>query len=239
MTTQYPVFITVRDRVTCLAALVQWLESAGQERIYLLDNDSTYPPLLDYLAASPHTVVRLGANVGHRAAWESGAIAAVCGDREHFVVTDPDVVPVEECPADALDVFREILDLIPDCSKAGFGLRIDDLPVGFTFRNDVVAWESRFWTNELAPGIYAAPIDTTFALHRPGTPYQLTGAVRTGMPYVARHLGWYVDSGDPSDEDAYYQAHARRDSTHWSKPSLPAWYRDQRRAERRAVARAG
>ncbi|HVS43718.1 MAG TPA: glycosyltransferase family 2 protein, partial [Candidatus Dormibacteraeota bacterium] len=83
----HPVFITCRDRVTALRALVRWLEGAGCTRIHLVDNQSTYPPLLDYYAATPHTVIRLRDNLGHRAAWESGAVREHAAG-EHYVVTD-------------------------------------------------------------------------------------------------------------------------------------------------------
>ena len=52
-----PIFINCRDRITCLSVLVDWLEKAGHENIYLLDNDSSYPPLLEYYEQTPHTVV--------------------------------------------------------------------------------------------------------------------------------------------------------------------------------------
>ena len=67
-----PVIIIVRDRLKPLALLVDWLERAGAQRLVLLDNDSTYPPLIDYLAASPHDVRLLGRNLGHRSPWLSG-----------------------------------------------------------------------------------------------------------------------------------------------------------------------
>ena len=59
-----PIIINCRDRLGSLVELVDYLERAGQDRIYLLDNDSAYPPLLEYLAHSPHEVVRLGRNAG-------------------------------------------------------------------------------------------------------------------------------------------------------------------------------
>ena len=45
MAEQVPIFINSRDRVTPLRELVEWCEHAGQTRIYLVDNDSTYPTL--------------------------------------------------------------------------------------------------------------------------------------------------------------------------------------------------
>lgn len=37
------VFIARRDRLTGLRDLVAWLETTNQDRIYLLDNQPTYP----------------------------------------------------------------------------------------------------------------------------------------------------------------------------------------------------
>ena len=58
-----PIFINCRDRVTPLRDLVAWLERAGHQRIILVDNDSTYEPLLEFYEQSPHEVVRLGQNL--------------------------------------------------------------------------------------------------------------------------------------------------------------------------------
>ena len=59
----YPVFIVCRDRFTCLVGLLDWLESVGQaDEIYLLDNDSSYAPLLEFYEQTRHTVIRTGGN---------------------------------------------------------------------------------------------------------------------------------------------------------------------------------
>ena len=92
-----PIFIICRDRLTPLAALVQWLERTGCECIYLLDNDSAWPPLLEYYERSPHSVIRLGVNAGHLAPWELGIVERYAR-HERYVVTDPDVVPDDSCP---------------------------------------------------------------------------------------------------------------------------------------------
>ena len=94
-----PVFILCRDRLTPLQELVGWLESAGFEEIRLLDNDSAYPPMVEYLAASPHEVMSLGRNVGKHALWLDRRFDRLI-DRRPFVYTDPDVVPDADCPRD-------------------------------------------------------------------------------------------------------------------------------------------
>lgn len=220
--TTYHVIINVRDRLASLVPLVDWLERAGNAEIWLLDNGSTYEPLLDYLAASPHHVRRTHANLWHTAPWLSGLVPEL-NRHAPIVVTDPDVVPDEACPLDALDHFAAVLEAHPDIAKVGFGLRIDDLPAHYAHRDTVVAWEQKYWEHEVQPGLYAAPIDTTFAMYRAGVGYVLDPALRTGAPYLARHLGWYEDSAHPSDELLHYRAHADPLTTNWEGERAPAW----------------
>jgi hypothetical protein len=115
----------------------------------------------------------------------------------------------------------------------GFGLRIDDLPAAYAHRDAVIAWEQRFWQDEVEHGVFRAPIDTTFAMTRPRVGYVLEPALRTGPPYVARHLGWYVDSAHPTDELLYYRSHADPLVTNWEREDAPAWKLKQLLDERR------
>jgi hypothetical protein len=147
-------------------------------------------------------------------------VASVSG--APFVVTDPDVLPDPDCPWDVIAHFQQILDRHRDADKVGFGLRIDDLPSGFPHRDAVVRWETQFWQNEVEPGVFKAEIDTTFALYRPGRDHKKYNALRTGAPYVARHLPWYVASDSVTDEDRHYRAHADPAITSWIGDGLPA-----------------
>jgi hypothetical protein len=197
----FPVYITVRDRVADLRALVEWLERAGHRRIVLLDNASTYPELLDYLACSPHPVCHFPVNGGARVLWDAG-LAPQC---EWFVLTDPDVVPTGECPVDAVAYLQALLLRYSDYPKAGLGLCLDDVPPGTD--PGLLAWERELVSGqgvsrELEPGVWGSLIDTTFALYRPGAPASVQ-AIRTGAPYQARHMGWYAELA-PTAEDVYY-----------------------------------
>jgi hypothetical protein len=211
---RFPVFINARDRVSCLRTLVGWLEKAGVQRIVIVDNASTYPPLLDYLDRSPHQIVRLRENLGQLAPWRSGAIAAYAGDSDFFVETDPDVVPDADCPTDALEYLYDVVYTFPEYVKAGLGLRIDDLPRRYPHAETVRRWESRFWREEFRPGLYVAPVDTTFAMYRPRTGPTMEPALRTGPPYVARHLPWYAGRRH-SREDRYYLQRAIPGINNW------------------------
>lgn len=214
-----PVFIICRDRVTCLRRLIAWLERAGHDRIYLVDNQSSYPPLLEYLHTCPHTVIPLKENFGPLAVWRTNLLSTLRIE-EPYVVTDPDVVPDDACPPDAIDFFERVLDRFPAFDKVGFGLHIDDIPEAHKFRDAIIRWERPFWEKEIDTALYAAHIDTTFALYRPGVPFKKTECIRTGAPYLARHTPWYSDVDDLSDEDAYYCTRLNAADSYWSGREL-------------------
>lgn len=228
-----PIFVIVRDLLSPLQQLLGWLERAGHERVVLVDNASSYPPMVDYLAATTHPVVRCGWNMGHRSPWLSGAVFDIAQD-EPYVVTDPDIVPDDDCPLDAIDYFADVMGRHPHVHRVGFGLRIDDLPDHYAPKADVISWESPFWHNEVSAGLYSAPIDTTFALARVARPSSMP-SIRTGPPYIARHLPWYDNTAEPSEELLYYREHSDRSLTHWTRPVIPGRERlliDRQIAER-------
>jgi hypothetical protein len=210
----FPVFIIVRDRVTTLAKLVASLERAGQQRIVLVDNSSTYPPLLEYLAKTPHEVVRTGRNDGPSSPWTSGLVGATS---TRYMVTDPDLYPDPICPPDFVAALSEALDTLGPrgVAKIGMGLRIDDLPPT-SIGDSVRAWEQpRFWQRTVGHGRrgelwYDAFVDTTFAIYQPRTIYDAGGAraARLGPPYLMRCDPWYEQPETISDEERYYCMHA-------------------------------
>lgn len=212
----FPVFIICRDRLSPLIDLTKWLERTGSARIYLVDNASTYAPLLEWYEQTTHTVIRLGVNfdkdVSKLAPWASGSIRKYAPN-EFYCVTDPDVIPISDCPPEALQFFHETLLRYPTYKKVGFGLKIDDIPKHYIYRKQFLKWEKQFWKHPIAPGLYEANIDTTFAMYRPNSEHCLSPCIRTDSPYLARHMEWYVDSLHTSEEERYYREH--------SGPELP------------------
>ncbi len=201
---QIPVIINNFNRIDCLKQLISWLESVGMTNIYILDNDSTYPPLLEYYKTCPHEVIYLNKNVGYMALWQTDVFDRFKND--FYVYTDPDVLPVAECPPDFIDFFIAVLSSRADVKKVGFSLKIDDLPAHNARKNELIEIESKYWQKQVAPGVYDAPIDTTFALYRPRAKGDHRAkALRTGPPYTARHLPWYFDPADLPEEEIFYQ----------------------------------
>lgn len=179
----------------------------GYKNIIILDNASTNREHLQYLKSLPCKVYFLEKNYKSRVLWECGLFKEII-DKEYYVLTDPDILPVKQCPTNYVEEFFQILQQYPEKTKAGFSLKLDDLPEDYVFKYDIIRFESFYWENRLPYKftIYDAPIDTTFALYRPmqeGWNYkkQFYNGIRTGGQYIARHLGWYANQ---YNQEQYY-----------------------------------
>lgn len=208
-----PTFIICRDRFEPLKKLIKWCEAEGLTNLILLDNASTYPPLVKYLVSTKHEVVRLNHNVGYLSPWMTGAINIYAKDRP-YIVSDADVIPQTGAHG-AIKLFCKLLNDHPKYLKAGFGLKIDDLPDSYEPKDYVIAWEKKFWQKKVEKDVYDADIDTTFALWRPNLAHTYGPSLRTGGKYVAQHDTWYIDSKKPSAEMRYYYEHGDKVTSTW------------------------
>ncbi len=219
-----PVFIICRDRLTPLKKLVGWLEKLGMKKIVFIDNDSLYPPLNDYYETTPYQVLRTQQNIGHTVPWSGGIIKTLV-PHDFYIVSDPDIIPTKDCPSDVLEHFLKLHEEFFLYQKIGFGLKIDDLPKGYTHKKSVIQWESQFWKKSLKPNVYEAGVDTTFALYKPYTyAYTLHPSIRTGEPYTAHHLPWYIENDGLTVEEEFYRAHASNEINSWNLDELPERY---------------
>lgn len=120
---EIPIIINNFNRLTTLRLLTETLTACGYTNIYILDNASTYPPLLEYYKTCPFTVFHLNQNLGFKALWESPLKKRFCND--YYIYTDSDVIPSDYCPKDFIDYFFKELKKHPFARKIGFSLRID------------------------------------------------------------------------------------------------------------------
>lgn len=218
-----PIFINNFNRLACLRQLIDWLNTHGYRRVFVIDNASSYPPLLSYyesLEKTGVTVIRLGKNAGPFSLW-SHNILKMTSVTSEFVYTDSDVVPSSCCPGTVVQQFQALLNAYPDVLKVGLGLRLDTIPEHYEFRAEALRWEAQFWRNPAARGLMFGPVDTTFALYRPNGKHALEDHnLRTTYPYLGEHLGWYVNSADPNEEDRFYSETARKGDTSWNAQDL-------------------
>lgn len=210
-----PVYVISFNRLTLLASTVDQLRRFPDVRPVVVDNCSTYPPLLDYLGRVDAEVVRLDVHLGKNAPWLSGLAP---GGDPYYAVTDPDL-DLGGCPDDLFEVLRAGLDRYPWALKCGPSLEIDDLPSECPWTADVVAWEGQFWADRLDDRYFRAGIDTTLALYRRETPFDAATWTEAGLrcdrPYTARHLPWYATV--VTDEDRYYVEHMACAEAHWTR----------------------
>lgn len=210
-----PIIINNFNRLGYLKKLIDSLEKRGYGNIFIIDNNSTYPPLLEYYNSCPYPVYLLHKNVGYKSIWDTGIYEQF--KHSYYVYTDSDMEIDESCPKDFMEHFVRILQSNITVQKVGFGIRIDDLPDSYSYKDNVINWESQFWNKEVKPGLYQAWIDTTFALYRPyckGATNPCHKVFRTGYPYLIKHLPWY-NLMELKEEEEYYLS-AITTSTHWS-----------------------
>ena len=212
------IIINSRDRVTPLSQLVTWLTKAGYTNLVILDNKSKYPPLLEYYEQIKNVanVIKLGKNLLSKALWSWSEARHVV--KPPFVYTDSDVVPDKSCPHNVVEFLLKASEHLGEPYKVGLSLKIDDIPDCYSQAERVRKWEAQMWTTEIGRvdnvPIYKAGVDTTFALYPAFRPFQISG-VRVGAPYIARHVPWYVDSSEPTEEDLFYKQHVAHGTHTW------------------------
>lgn len=201
-----PIFIISFNRLSYVKQMVEWLEQKGYNNIHIIDNNSSYQPLLDFYKTLKHEVIYMKYNGGHMVFWNDSRFDKY--RKSFYVVTDPDICPIQECPDDFITKWFEILKNHPYVRKIGFSLKCDDLPFNAIRRQVNEEWEKQFNIVRLdSDNIFFADIDTTMALYMPddccinGNFYR---AFRTDIPYQARHLPWYKTVGDITEEDVFY-----------------------------------
>ena len=200
-----PVYICVRDRVSDLRGMVAWLQDAGQRNIILLDNDSTYPPLLEYFQETTAQIVLLGQNYGHHALFLAGI-----NPEPPFYYTDPDLEFLG--PHNGLRHLCVLAERFPDRDKIGFGLTLEGVPRHMPQWD----WETSLQSpaREIELGVLDSPLDTTFAIYNRPT-ISVNNALRTGEPNVMRHSSWYTYPQTLSEEDRYYLGHCEDPCSTW------------------------
>lgn len=193
-----PIYINNRNLLTSTRAMVEYLRQIPEAEPIIVDNASTYQPLLDWYEEGQCQVIRNADNMGPR-----GWCRHVDKSVEYYVATDPDL-DLSGVPLDVLSVLSKALDEFTSKCKVGLSLQIDDVP-----NQELVEIESKYWNHRFSEGWWDASIDTTFAMHRKGRGCGAYGpALRADKPYTARHLPWYWTKENIGEEELYYLEHA-------------------------------
>ena len=230
MITSIKVIINNRNRLTTTKNMVDKLITLnGSEQIIILDNDSKYPPLLNWYKETmrnpfyKNVSIHFGRNEGHLALWATGLYKEL---GEYFVYTDSDIQLNEHFPMDWKEIMLNLC--IKHDTKIALALRINDLPDHYRYKNQVIRNESPWWHFEAEKDLFVADTDTTFFMMRNfgDNEYRSYRIARPDM--VARHIPWYHDLSNLDDEETYYLNNmGARVLTQYSKQHLePEKYTD-------------
>lgn len=196
--------IVNRNLLTTLKETVEFLSKESRIDVIIYDQQSTYPPLLEYYKTCPAEIVYSKVNGGPHSVWGNDLKQHLT---DYFIIADSDC-SYEGVPDDWLDV---MLNIAKNNAKVGFSLDLD-LPET-PLKQNIIDWESKFWINKNEHG-WIADIDTTFALYPPNSPFTYK-AIRLDKPYCIKHVPWYLN--DIPEEWEYYLNHASRVSSWGSK----------------------
>jgi len=206
-------FIINYNRLHLPRRMADYLAECPGVTPIIIDNKSTYPPLLEYYETTPHKVLRMDRNYGTPVVWVSGILDDL-DLHGGFVVTDPDL-NIDHVPKDWPHVLQLGLDRHKFACKSGFSLRITDLPptlIGIQAKK----LEGIAWSRKVDDRFYGCDIDTTFCLCR--SRLHDFPAVRSAPPYDAIHVPWYYDKvSDLPDDELYYMKSVRPGmSNYWT-----------------------
>lgn len=208
-----PVIINNRNFLTWPKAMVERIkEYDGVGEIIIVDNDSTYPPLLEWYATNPCRIERLDTNVGMGAPWVSGVVKELNG--APYVLTDPDL-GLEETPDDTLLYLLDKLNTL-QLDKVGLGLDWQIVEKKSPYYERLNLYEKSRWNKSpVKDGVYTeVQIDTTFALYN--VDHYFIGGGSTTFPYVARHYPWEfsIEEARNNEEFMYYMDNATSASSY-------------------------
>lgn len=218
------VIINNRNRLTTTKNLVEKLYALNpRENIIILDNGSTYPPLLEWYEevskipkqwSKPQIFYEK--NEGHLALWATGLYKDL---GPYFVYTDSDIELNENFPKDWKErMFRTWKKYQ---KKVGLAIRTDDLPDHYRYKNQVIRNEGRWWLNEVEENIFQADTDTTFFLMENFGDNQYDSVRMAHADMICRHVPWYHDLNNLDEEEKYYLENlGERVSTQYSKQHL-------------------
>ncbi|CAB4160009.1 Glyco_tranf_GTA_type domain containing protein [uncultured Caudovirales phage] len=224
MNKNIPIVILNRDRFHPLREQVECLQKYGYNNIIVIDNYSTYQPLLDWYKTA-------NINVFHNTLTENSCHAFrdlilnvrhplfVSIIQDWYVFNDSDIIPADGVPEDFIEHLIAYA-IKYNKSKVGMSIEINDIDLNYPLNAWVHSYESGYWTNGIVDGdveLYPHPIDTTFAVHAPHIiPTWSNDTLRVGYPYVVKHAPFYYDPNNLPDDEKYYLEHMNKQSSNWS-----------------------
>lgn len=227
-----PIFIITKDRLSVLKESILSYEKniSTPYEIVIHDNNSTYEPMVEYLKDLEKDGIKIYRYKENNLEIIDRTINAWYknNDSKYYVVTDPDISLDCNGKTDILDFYSYMLNKYK-CTVVGPMLLIDDIPDYYPLKNKVLEkHEKRFWGGKFKNirwngknvKFLRTKIDTTFGVYEKSFDFKrLNKGIRTCHPYVARHLDWYIDESNMTEDQKYYLENASK-LAHWGSSYL-------------------
>jgi len=220
-----PIFILTFERLTVLKKSIQsycdYIKTPFE--IVIIDFGSTYEPTVDFLRHLEYE--------GKKVYWKERIfskhdkekpIQEAIRDyfenhpRSNYVITDPDIA-LDNVEGNVLEVYAYLLEAFPKIPIVGPIMRIDDIPDHYPGKEGVVNWEKKLNSRSVKFIQYKGKtikyihsyLATTFRMNRAGTLFRKARrAFRVLPPYGSKHLDWYLDPKNLTEDHKYYMSRA-------------------------------
>lgn len=222
-----PIVILSRDRYIPLKEQVEDLLNRKYTNIHIIDNDSTYEPLLDWFQTIKSDVnIYINTIVPN----DNKSFLNLCYVgvepfkqiiSDWYIFNDNDIILDGSVPNEFVEGMIYVSEKY-DIQKVGMSIKIDDIDLQYDLNKWVYDYESTYWTNgvydeNLKTELYPHPIDTTFALHKPNvSPTWNNNSLRMGTPYIVKHAPFYYDPNNLPEDEIYYLKHMNKETSNWS-----------------------
>ena len=185
----------------------QLLKYTSPTNIHILDNNSTYPPIIEYLKSieSSINIHRFEINYGHSVVTKIPSLI----NSSMYIITDPDLTLNANLPQTFINDLVHISNKY-QVHKVGFALdNINNIRSDISFAGKIPSeWESQFWKHPIPDinyTLYNAQIDTTFCLIN--NRFMNNNHIRVAGNFTCIHRPWLINWKDelPADELEYYK----------------------------------
>jgi hypothetical protein len=152
-------------------------------------------------------------------------------DSPYYCVTDPDIAFYENTPGNILESYASFLETFDKVIKVGPMLKTNDIPDYYPLKERVIeTYKKRQYSKEKIEinfkenlfNVCVATL-TAFGMYKRNTIFiKKALSYRFDEPYDAKHLDWYIDFKNMTEDQIYYMNTERSadNMAHWGAEYL-------------------
>ena len=201
--------IISRNRASLVKIAVDFALQKSDMHIHVMDMHSEYRPLIEYLKSlenNSKVTVHYLENLGPRKLWVNKVFERIAKSSNGFFLSDGDI-DYSDTSIEIFEYFIKLSKEFPGMRKIGSALRLDDLPANSLKSKNISDGELSNWDSRrfIDRNLFLAPADTQFAYYPRYTElFYLWPAIRVAGKYQIRHIPWYYNSENMTEEEKYY-----------------------------------